>query len=68
MNSRTANSHTKRASADRRSGLDRRQTNSFDYFQQGGVERRTFAERRTMNERRTGWARINPWSSATKHW
>lgn len=53
----------KRNRLDRRSGEDRRNTYSLDYFLKGGIERRTGAERRKLEERRTDWLRIDDWYS-----
>jgi hypothetical protein len=39
---------------DRRSGKDRRRVYDFDYFFNGGVERRDWIERRSKVERRVG--------------
>ena len=52
-----------RAGIDRRSGADRREAYDLEYFQSGGVERRTDPERRECVERRIEWVRISPWSS-----
>jgi len=48
---------------DRRSGEDRRRTYDFDYFSEGGVERRSAIERRQPKERRSDHVRISKWSS-----
>lgn len=48
---------------DRRSGEDRRQSYSLDYFENGGVERRISGERRQKGERRAGCIRVSEWSS-----
>ena len=48
---------------DRRSGEDRRQSYSLDYFENGGAERRKGGERRRKGERRTGCIRVSEWSS-----
>jgi len=48
---------------DRRSGEDRRQIYSLDYFAQGGLERRIRKERRSHAERRKGWVRTGRWTS-----
>jgi hypothetical protein len=55
-----------RLSLDRRSGEDRREAYSVDYFLQGGMERRTGNERRRQHERRKAWMRISQWSSMRK--
>ena len=53
-----------RAYVDRRSGDDRRQRYSLDYFSKGGVERRlSRRDRRSGGERRKGWLRVTSWSS-----
>lgn len=51
-----------RSGFDRRTGDDRRQAYSVDYFDNGGVERRR-KERRVNGEKRSGWQRITNWSS-----
>ena len=48
---------------DRRSGEDRRNVYSLDYFLKGNQDRRSSRERRLNIERRTGCIRINEWSS-----
>jgi hypothetical protein len=48
---------------DRRSGDDRREKHSLNYFDDGGLERRTHRERRESEERRAGYTRIGPWTS-----
>ena len=48
---------------DRRSGEDRRQVYNADYFQNGGVERRSGKEQRRHFERRKGCIRVSEWSS-----
>lgn len=60
------NPQKKRAFFDRRSGLDRRDAYSLDYFLDGGGERRTtvVGERRHKSEdRRKTWIKISRWSS-----
>lgn len=52
-----------RSSIDRRSGFDRREVHDLDYFQQGGVERRSWKERRSNEERRKNWVRGAEWAS-----
>jgi len=44
-----------RSFLDRRSGLDRRNEHSLDYFLRGGGERRSWTERRSEMERRGDW-------------
>jgi len=53
----------RRALLDRRSGEDRRNTYSLDYFLSGGVERRKGVERRSPKERRSDWKRVGKWYS-----
>jgi hypothetical protein len=48
---------------DRRSGEDRRIAYDLDYFQNGGVERRSSQERRKAGERRESCQRVSQWSS-----
>ena len=48
---------------DRRSGEDRRQVYSADYFQNDGLERRSSKERRQHDERRKDCTRISKWTS-----
>ena len=48
---------------DRRSGGDRRQVYDADYFQNGGLERRSCKERRKHDERRKDCTRVSEWSS-----
>ena len=48
---------------DRRSGTDRRQAYSLDYFLAGGIERRRRKERRSRIERRARWMRVGKWYS-----
>ena len=48
---------------DRRSGGDRRQVYDADYFQNGGLERRSGKERRKHDERRKDCTRVSEWSS-----
>jgi hypothetical protein len=51
----------------RRSGRDRRRVYDFDYFLNGGVERRGWLERRSQAERRAGWRSVSKWASAPIH-
>ena len=51
---------------DRRSGFDRRDTYDLDYFDQGGVERRSAKERRHQVERRRQCVRVSEWSSVCR--
>ena len=48
---------------DRRSGEDRRQVYSGDYWDSGGIERRILKERRLQKERRFSFVRVSKWSS-----
>ena len=48
---------------DRRSGNDRRENYDLDFFEQGGVERRTGIEPRHKGERRAQWVKVSKWSS-----
>ena len=48
---------------DRRCGEDRRQVYNADYFQNGGLERRSGKERRRPYERRKNCTRVSKWSS-----
>jgi len=60
---RTSKSPMRRALLDRRSGEDKRNLYSLDYFIDGGEERRKGIERRQSEERRSGWARVYKWCS-----
>ncbi len=48
---------------DRRSGEDRRQVYNADYFQNGGLERRSVKERRQQKERPKNFIGVSKWSS-----
>jgi hypothetical protein len=48
---------------DRRSGEDRRKVYDADYFQNGGLERRSGKERRQHEERRKDCIRVSKWTS-----
>jgi hypothetical protein len=48
---------------DRRSGEDRRNVYSLDYFLKNNPDRRISSERRSPHERRGDCIRINKWSS-----
>ena len=48
---------------DRRSGEERRLAYDSDYFQDGGLERRTHSDRRQHDERRDSCIRVSRWSS-----
>ena len=52
-----------RSPFDRRSGLDRRNSHSLDYFLKGGEENRSWTERRSEMERRRDWIRVSEWVS-----
>ena len=53
----------KRASVERRSDEDKRETFCLKYFKRGGKERRQIRERRRRDERRDGWMRVGKWRS-----
>lgn len=63
IETKMANSVTKRSFVDRRSGEDKRKAYSLDYFVAGGAERRGGSERRRGNERRFGWLKVSQWYS-----
>ena len=48
---------------DRRSGSDRRENYDLDFFEQGGVEKRSGIELRHKGERRGQWVKVSQWSS-----
>ena len=48
---------------DRRSGEDRREAYSIDYFTDGGAERRRRDARRQPKERRKNCVKVSKWSS-----
>ena len=48
---------------DRRSGEDRREAYSIDYFANGGAERRKRTDRRQPKERRKDCVKVSKWSS-----
>jgi hypothetical protein len=48
---------------DRRSGDDRRQVYSIDYFANNGLERRQSIDRRSQEERRDDCVSISKWTS-----
>ncbi|MBM9605692.1 hypothetical protein [Desulfopila inferna] len=48
---------------DRRSGEDRRQVYSVDYFLKNNPDRRSGRERRSRIERRKGCIRVDEWAS-----
>ncbi len=48
---------------DRRSGDDRRAVYHSDYFDGGGLERRSGQDRRRQDERRDNCLRVSRWSS-----
>jgi hypothetical protein len=48
---------------DRRSGENRRQVYDSDYWESGGVERRSASDRRQQKERRDSCVKVSNWSS-----
>ena len=48
---------------DRRSGEGRRQVYDSDYWESGGIERRSAKDRRQHKERRDSGVRVSKWSS-----
>ena len=48
---------------DRRSGEDRRQVYDADYWESGGIERRSVMDRRQHKERRDSCVNVSKWSS-----
>lgn len=48
---------------DRRSGEDRRDVYSLDYFSDGGEERRSGSDRRQGTERRSDCVKVSKWTS-----
>jgi hypothetical protein len=48
---------------DRRLGEDRRQVYDTDYWESGGIERRSVKDRRQPKERRDSWVKVSKWSS-----
>jgi hypothetical protein len=48
---------------DRRCGEERREIYNADYFENGGVERRSGKDRRQQGERRKSYIRVSKWSS-----
>ena len=48
---------------DRRSGEDRRKVYDSDYWESGGIERRSANDRRQKKERRSSCVRVTDWSS-----
>ena len=67
IEARSRKAHAKdpmrRSLVDRRSGEDKRNRYSLDYFTDGGEERRRGKERRQSGERRSAWARVYKWCS-----
>jgi len=49
--------------SDRRSGDDRRKVYDLDFFEQGGIERRSDIEPRQKGERRAQCVNVSQWSS-----
>lgn len=52
-----------RATQERRSDNDNRESQDNLYFENGGQERRKLKERRQPEERRDGWLRVGQWRS-----
>ena len=52
---------------DRRTGEDRRKVYDADYFENGGIEKRSGKERRKLSERRDRCTRVSKWSSVCKN-
>jgi hypothetical protein len=50
---------------DRRSGDDRRKVYDLDFFEQGGIERRSMIEIRNKGDRRIQWVNVSEWSSVS---
>ena len=48
---------------DRRLGEDRRQVYDTDYWENGGIERRSLKDRRQEKERRANCVKVSKWSS-----
>lgn len=48
---------------DRRSGEDRRQVYDSNYWESGGIERRSIEDRRLQKERRVNCIRVTEYSS-----
>ncbi len=48
---------------DRRSGEDRRIVYDSDYWESGGIERRSVKDRRQHKERRDSYVNVSKWSS-----
>jgi len=48
---------------DRRSGENRRQVYDSDYWESGGIERRSAKDRRQQKERRDSCVKVSNWSS-----
>lgn len=48
---------------DRRSAEDRRQVYDADYWESGGIERRSIKDRRQHIERRDSYVNVSKWSS-----
>ena len=48
---------------DRRSAEDRRQVYDSDYWESGGIERRSIKDRRQYKERRSSCVNVSKWSS-----
>jgi hypothetical protein len=48
---------------DRRSGENRRKVYDSDYWETGGIERRSVKDRRQQKERRSSYVNVSEWSS-----
>ena len=62
-NQPTKNRRIRDPYVDRRSGEDRRKVYDADYWENGGLERRSTTERRQQKERRNGCVSVSEWSS-----
>ena len=51
---------------DRRSGDDRRKVYDLDFFEQGGIERRSVIEIRNKGDRRIQCVNVSEWSSVCR--
>jgi len=59
--SNSGDAHVGDPHVSRRSGDDRRKRNNTDYFEKGGIERRSGVERRQKSERRNKCIRVSKW-------
>jgi len=62
-NQPTKNRRIRDPYVDRRSGEDRRTVYDADYWENGGLERRSTTDRRQQKERRNGCVSVFEWSS-----